>query len=82
MAPREGHFKAMTRVFGYARQRPRGRILIDTSQPKVRENIGEPKEYDWMEFYPDAVECVTPDRPESALTRVFGYLINIPKGKI
>ena len=64
MAPREGHFKAMTRVFGYLRQRPRGKILIDTSQPKVRENIGEPKEYDWMEFYPDAVECVPPDRPK------------------
>src|SRR6478735_2529933 len=46
MAPREGHFKAMTRVFGYLRQRTRGRILIDVSQPKIRQDLGAPKEYD------------------------------------
>jgi hypothetical protein len=29
MAPREGHFKAMQKVFGYHRKYPKGRILID-----------------------------------------------------
>ena len=33
MAPREGHMLAMYRVFGYLRQMPKKRILIDTTQP-------------------------------------------------
>ena len=64
MAPREGHMKAMTRVFGYLKYKPKGRILIDTNQPIVREDLGAPKDYDWLEFYPDAVECVLSDIPE------------------
>ncbi len=32
MAPREGHFKAMQRVFGYLRKHQKGRILIDPGQ--------------------------------------------------
>ncbi len=46
MAPREGHMKAMTRVFGYLKYRPKGKILIGIGQPKVREDIGAPKDYD------------------------------------
>ena len=64
MAPREGHMKAMHRVFGYLKYKQKGKILIDIGQPKVREDLGPAKDYDWLEFYPDAVECVPPDRPE------------------
>ena len=64
MAPREGHMKAMHRVFGYLRQCPKGKIVIDTSYPDVRERVEINKEHDWTEFYPDAVENVPPDRPE------------------
>ena len=58
MAPREGHMKAMHRVFGYLKYKQKGKILIDIGQPKVREDLGPAKDYDWLEFYPDAVECV------------------------
>ena len=64
MAPREGHMKAMQRVFGYLRQVPKGKIVIDVSQPPVREEVVISKDHDWKEFYPDAVEDVPIDRPE------------------
>ncbi|HEY9297802.1 MAG TPA: reverse transcriptase domain-containing protein, partial [Phormidium sp.] len=64
MAPREGHMKAMMRVFGYLRQRPKGKILVDVGEPHVRKSIEPIKNQDWMEFYPDAVEYVPPDRPK------------------
>jgi hypothetical protein len=46
MAPKEGHMQAMHRVFGYLRQMPKGRILIDTSQPVIRQEIDVTKIYD------------------------------------
>src|SRR5688500_1796662 len=35
MAPREGHLSALQRVFGYLRNKPKGRILIDASQTEI-----------------------------------------------
>ena len=36
MAPREGHFKAMKRVIGYLRAKPNGQLLVDVSEPSIR----------------------------------------------
>jgi hypothetical protein len=64
MAPRSGHMKAMHRVFGYLRNKPKGQLLIDVGVPQVRETIGTTVMLDWTEFYPDAVENIPRDRPE------------------
>ena len=64
MAPREGHMLAMYRVFGYLRHMPKGRILIDTTQPVIRQKIDVTKIHDWIEFYPDAKEDLPADRPK------------------
>ena len=64
MAPREGHMHAMHRVFGYLRHKPKGRILIDTTQPVIRQKIDVTKIHDWIEFYPDAEEDLPADRPK------------------
>ena len=69
MAPREGHFKAMCRVFGYLKQKPKGKIVVDVSHPSIRKEIVVDKGHDWLEFYPDAVEDIPSDRPK-------------PKGKL
>jgi hypothetical protein len=63
MAPREGHFKAMCKVFGYLQKYLKGRILID------REHSSHSKYtttwYDnWHQFYSDAEEEFPPDQPE------------------
>jgi hypothetical protein len=61
MAPREGHLKAMYRVFGYLKKFPQGQILID---PNPLDTKGfEFLEQDWTEFYPDAEEELPPDMP-------------------
>src|SRR5687768_8631029 len=39
MAPREGHFKAMCRVFGYLKQKRKGKIMVDVSHPSIRKEI-------------------------------------------
>ena len=64
MAPREGHLVAMQRVFGYLRMLTKGKIVIDTSQPAIRETINIEKIHDWIEFYPDAEEDLPKDRPK------------------
>jgi hypothetical protein len=66
MAPREGHLKAMFRVFGYLKKFPQGQILIDPILPN--HDLFEFPEQDWTEFYPDVAEELPPDMP-------------IPKGK-
>jgi hypothetical protein len=64
MAPREGHFKAMKRVFGYLRKYTKGRILIDPGFFDQKEH--QSNDFDnWREFYPDAEEELPPDQPES-----------------
>lgn len=61
----EEHFKALIRVSADLRYKPKERNVIDISQPKVRDKLEPAKKYDWMECYPDAVDCVPSDRPET-----------------
>jgi hypothetical protein len=75
MAPREGHMLAMHRVFGYLRQVPKGRILIDTAQPVIRQKIDITKIHDWIEFYPDATEDLpTEPKPKGKLCTLTCYV--------
>jgi hypothetical protein len=62
MMPRVGHLTAMKRIFGYLKQYPDAKIIID---PKPMEfPTGTFMEHNWMEFYPDAEEELPPDMPE------------------
>ena len=63
MAPREGHFSAMQRVFGYLRSQPEGKILIDKSDPPIRNRATISTGYNWSEFYPDACEDIPDNMP-------------------
>ena len=58
--PREGHLKAMLRVFGYLKGYARGRIEVDTSVPRIQ---GEVIKHNWGELYPDAIEELPHDMP-------------------
>lgn len=62
MAPRVGHMNAMHRVFGYLRIGPKGKILIDISQPSLRKKVDVSVNHDWIEFYPDAIEDIPSDK--------------------
>ena len=66
MAPREGHLKALLRVFGYLKKFPHGQLLVDPNPPD--HDQFESIDQTWTEFYPDAEEELPPDLP-------------IPKGK-
>jgi hypothetical protein len=63
MAPREGHLKAMYRVFGYLKRFQKGKLLVDASYPDHSEY--PEVEYNWTEFYPDAKEEIPYDAPET-----------------
>jgi hypothetical protein len=64
MAPREGHFTAMKRVFGYLRKYAKGRILIDPGFFNQKEH--QSNNFDNLrEFYPDAKEEFPPNQPEA-----------------
>ena len=63
VAPREGHMIALQRVFGYLRQRAKGRILVDVKEAPVRGDLDNQEGKDWSEFYPDAIEHIPSDRP-------------------
>ena len=56
-APREGHLRAMTRVFGHLKTWPRGTIVIDLRHPD--HSCFDVADYDnWKEFCPDAEEAI------------------------
>ena len=63
VAPRTGHFQALTKVFGYLRGFPKGKIMIDISDPEVNKLAEFNESQEWCEFYPDAREDVPDDRP-------------------
>ena len=63
MKPREGHYQALQRVFGYLRQRPNGKLLIDIGKVPIKENLDLNGKADWTEFYPDAEEDKPLNRP-------------------
>ena len=62
-APRQGHMKAVIRIFGYLKKFHKAKVLIDPGMPNHEEFP-----YDdlntWYDLYPDAVEEVPPDVPE------------------
>ena len=65
MAPRKGHMDAVSRIFGYLRKHSKGKIVIDPSIPKVRNEANVSTGFDWNEFYPDACEDIPSDCPPS-----------------
>ena len=74
MAPREGHFKAIKRVFSYLKKNPSGKILIDPGPHFLPTH--EKQDYDWSEFYPGAEEEISPDRlnPKGNLAHITCYI--------
>ena len=58
MAPRIGHMKPLHHVFGYLRNKPKGKIIIDGSDPPIRDKLSITRGQNWSEFYPDAVESL------------------------
>ena len=63
MAPREGHFKAMERLFGYLGKYSKGQIVIDTQVAPIRKEATFNLGISWVEFYPDACEEIPYDMP-------------------
>jgi hypothetical protein len=62
MSPRQDHFEALLRLFGYLKLCPKGRLLIDRhTRYKTQPTF---MSYYWKEFYPDATEERPPDIPE------------------
>jgi hypothetical protein len=59
MKPREGHLKAMLRLFGYIKWHPKGQIIVDTNY--MDWSPYQVEDHDWTEFYPDAEEELPPD---------------------
>ena len=62
IAPREGHFSALLRVFGYLRAYVKGKIIIDTREPDLS-NL-KIESHNWKEFYPNAREEFPPNMPK------------------
>ena len=62
-AHHEKHITALTRVFGYLRQFPKGQILVDIHGAPARDDIGLTKGQNWEEMYPDAVEDIPTNMP-------------------
>ena len=61
MAPCEGYFKAIKRVFSYLKKNLSRKILIDPGPHSLPTH--EKQDYDWSEFYPNTEEEIPPDRP-------------------
>ena len=62
MAPRQGHMKAMQRVFGYLKHHLKMRIEYDTALPMHASY--QPVKYDWFEHYGEVTEELPPDMPQ------------------
>src|SRR5688500_10049992 len=63
--PRKGHYKEAQRIFSYLRKFPHGRILIDGTDPPIRNYIKFERSENWGEFYPEAEEDIPKDSLES-----------------
>jgi len=61
-APREGHLKAMFRIFGYLKHYRKWRTIVDPTPP-VRD-MSKMEEKNWTDLYPDAEEEIPPNAPE------------------
>ena len=64
MAPRQGHYEAVQRIFGYLARYPNGQIPIDIADPPIRKEVSFASNQNWIEFYPDACEDMPPDMPD------------------
>lgn len=63
MAPKEGHLKAMMRVFGYLKAYSKGKIVYDTTEFDIGEaEFLEPAL--WTEMYPGAEEELPSNMPK------------------
>jgi hypothetical protein len=63
--PREGHYVAAQRIFGYLRKFPKGQIIIDNQACPFRQGLKfEDHMETWKELYDDAEEDIPKDMPE------------------
>lgn len=62
IAPREGHQKAMFRIFGYLKHYKKWRTIVDPSPP-VRD-LSKVEHKDWTDLYPEAEEEIPHDMPD------------------
>ncbi len=60
MAPRDGHFRALQRVFGYLKKFPKGRLIFD-GNPFNWSQFTIPSPENWKALYPDAQEELPPN---------------------
>jgi hypothetical protein len=75
-APREGHMRALQRVFGYLRKFHKGKILIDISQAPIEAKVKPTTGQNWAELYPDACEDIPEDMPipKGAIVSIIVYV--------
>ena len=69
MAPRQGHLKAVMRIFGYLKKFWKARIIVDPNYPN-HSMFPTPECDNWKEFYPDAQEHI-PDKADTPLPKVW-----------
>ena len=63
MAPRQGHLKAVMRIFGYLKKFWKARIIVDPNYPN-HSMFPTPECDNWKEFYPDAQKHI-PDKSDT-----------------
>ena len=54
----------MERVFGYLGKFPDGKLVIDPTEPKIRQLADFNSGFNWSELYPDAEEDIPHDMPQ------------------
>ena len=60
--PREGHLDQAFRIFGWLKKHSRSRVVFDDGYVDWRDKFVD---VDWSDFYPDAVEPIPSNAPES-----------------
>ncbi len=61
MAPRERHFSAMVRLFGYSMIHNKGMLVIDPNIPGIIKRATVSSGHNWSEFYPGVCEDIPDD---------------------
>ena len=61
-APRQGHLKAVLRIFGYLKKFHKAKVLIDPEMP-THEDFPYDDLNTWQDLYPDAEEEIPPEVP-------------------
>jgi len=56
-----GHLEELLHIFGYLKQRPKGKLAFDPNHPMIDERRF--KQYIWYNFYRDAEEAIPGDMP-------------------